>query len=361
MTVWDWMRDFEEQARLAGDLDRLNLARLHGAAYSHRQSDPDRMLALLGEGRRQAVHLNEPWWILFFDHWVLETNIYYRDDYRAVIDLGVRLTLELRKPAFSRHPLRFSVYCNLVAAYLCVDPRGYESAIREALVYLGTLTPPDTGDAYLLQARRHWFAYELGHYDEAQRLALEELAMADADPDRHTARHHEVDSYKALCWVCFRRGDWTALAGYALAGEDRARDLGYRYERSLFLLWRGLLAAREGRHEEGQRLCRQGTTLMSRLGQPPGESYYDALAALHELSEDWQAAWQVRQGELATCQGKGQLAYEVQVYLKRLRLLVKLGQPLADEVKAAEAAIARLRRPDWYVEQLKRVLANDGY
>ena len=76
----------------------------------------------------------------------------------------------------------------------------------------------------MLQARRHWFAYEIGEYEEAERLALEELNMADGDPDRHTARHHEVDTYKALCWIAFRRNDWGKLIGWARGGEERARS-----------------------------------------------------------------------------------------------------------------------------------------
>src|SRR5437879_11182497 len=115
----------------------------------------------------------------------------------------------------------------------------------------------------------------MGQLDEALRLALEELAMCDGDEDAHTARHHEVDTYKALCWVAYRQRDWAALAGYAAAGEERAREIGYRYELSLFLLWRALCARRDGGAEEARRLCRQGTSTMARLGQPPGESYFD--------------------------------------------------------------------------------------
>src|SRR5205823_5605268 len=103
-----------------------------------------------------AQLLSEPWWVLFFDHWKVEALIYYKEDYRAVIDLAVQATLELRKPGFEQYPLRFGVYCNLVAAYLCVDPRGHAGAIREALGYLSGLVSADGSDRYLLQARRHW-------------------------------------------------------------------------------------------------------------------------------------------------------------------------------------------------------------
>jgi hypothetical protein len=360
MTIWAWIHDFEMQARARGDEERVRLALLHGEAYGHRQNDPDRMLGMLEEGRRLALWLREPWWVLFYDHWKLETLIYYKDDYREVVELAVKATLDLRKPIFDGYPLRFGIWCNLVAAYLCVDPRGYAAAIQEALDYLQTQVPAEGGDRYLLQARRHWFAYEMGRLEQANALALEELAMADGDADRHTARHHEVDTHKALCWIAFRRGDWAGLAGYAAAGEERARSIGYRYELALFLLWQALCARREGREEQAKRFSRQGTAQMARLGQPPGESYYDALATFHEMGESAEKAWEVRQRELETTLGKGQLAYECLVRLKRTRLLKKMGQPVEDEVEAVRQTAARLRVPEWYLGELERVLKGES-
>jgi hypothetical protein len=362
MNIWTWIHDFEMEAQASGDRERVRLATLHGEAYSHRQSDPDRMLALLEEGRRLALRLHEPWWVLFYEHWKLETLIYYKDDYREVIDLAVRATLELRKPIFESYPLRFGIWCNLVAAYLCVEPHGYIPAIREALAYLQTQVPAEGGDRYLLQARRHWFAYEIGELEEAHALALEELAMADSDLDRLTARHHEVDTYKALCWIAFRRGDWATLAEYASTGEERARSMprDYRYELALFVMWQALCARRDGYQEQARRLARQGTAQMARLGQPPGESYYDALATFHEMGENSEEAWQVRQRELETTVGKGQLAYGCLVRLKRVRLLRKLGRPIEAEVEAVHEAMTRLRAPGWYREELDRVLRGES-
>jgi hypothetical protein len=357
MTIWDWIHEFERQAAASGDRERLRLARLHSEAYSYRQSDPDRMMSILETGRALARTLNEPWWVLFFEHWSLETLIYYKDDYREVIERGVKATLELRKPMYENYPLRFGIWCNLVAAYLCVDPRGYASAIREALDYLQTQVPPEGGDRYLLQARRHWFAYEMGELEAAQQLALEELAMADSDPEAHTARHHEVDTYKALCWIAYRRRDYSALLQWAAAGEQLAREITYRYELALFLLWRALCTRRAGDETTARRLCRSGTAAMARLGQPPGESYFDALAAYHEQGGELSAAWQVRQRELETSLGKGQFAYECLVRLKRVRLLVRMGAAADEEVAAVRQAATRLREPSWYLSELERVLA----
>jgi hypothetical protein len=356
MTIWDWIDEFAERAMDNDDEQRYRLANIHHLAYEHRQTDPDRMMAMLEEGRRLALTLREPWWVLFFEHWKLETLIYYKDDYRQVIDLAVAQTLELRKPVFEQYPLRFGIYCNLVAAYLCVDARGYAKAIREAMDYMLTMEPEESGDRYLLLARRHWFAYELGEYDESHRLALEELAMADSDSDRHSAQHHEVDTYKALCWIAYRRNDWQGLESYATTGEERARAIHYRYELALFLLWRAVVVRRQGDKELAKRLFRQGKSRMSRLGQAPGESYYDALAAYHELGEDWRAIWEVRQEELDTCLNKGQFAYVCSVHLKRLRLLRRMGLPTDEEVAIVRETAKKLRAPAWYLGEMETIL-----
>jgi hypothetical protein len=153
MNVWDWVNDFEAQALAQGDKQRLRLVQLHPEAYSQRHSDPDRMLALCEEGQRLARTLREPWWVLFFEHWAIETLIYYKEDYRTLLDRVVRTTLESRKPVNEQHPLRFHIYCNFVAAYLCIDPRGYGEKVREALAYLESIVPLEGESKFLLLAR----------------------------------------------------------------------------------------------------------------------------------------------------------------------------------------------------------------
>lgn len=360
MNVWDWIREFEWQARSRGDDRRARLTHYHPEAFQYRHTEPDRMLALLEEGRRLGRSLGEPWWVLFFDHWRVETLIYYKEDYTSLLDLAVQATLELRKPPLEQHPLRFAIYCNLVAAYLCIDPRGYVSAIQQALDYLHKEVPAEGEEKYLLIARRHWFAYELGRLEEANRLALEELALTDADPDRWIALHHSVDTYKTLCRIAHRRDDWSALMGYARAGEEVARNQGtkYPYELAAFLLAQALWSRHEGREEEAKRLYRRATAQMGRLGKAGDSSYYDALCAYHELGGQLTHALRARDRELEEIRGKGQLAYECECRLKRCRLVRKMGLPLEEEAQAVRIAMKRLREPSWYQTELDRVLAS---
>ncbi len=352
MTIWDWIHEQRSRAEASGDREGLRLCRLHADAYELRQDDPARMMEMLDEGRRIAQRRREPWWAAFFEHWQIETLIYYLEDYREVVERAVKLTLEVRRPAFDGFPLRFGVWCNLVAAYLCVDARGHAAAIREALAYLRTVTPDEGGDAYLLMARRHWFAYEMGDYAEAERLARQELAMCQGDDDRNLGMHHEVDTHKALCWIAFRTGDVAMLDTHARAGEELARRLGYSYEQALCTLWRAVCAIQAGDEHQARPLFRQGVARMGRLGQPPGESYFDAVARYHELAGDPEAEWATREAELAAMRGKGQSAYETMVRIKRVRLLRRLGRPWRAEEDEARAAAGKLRDPAWHLREL---------
>src|SRR5262245_54254759 len=109
-SVWDWVAEYEASARAAGDEARVRLTQIHPLAYQYRETDPDRALALFEEGRRQAVALDEPWWVLFFDHWRCTARMHFQRDFRGVLDLAVALALEARKPAYEQHPLRLAAF-----------------------------------------------------------------------------------------------------------------------------------------------------------------------------------------------------------------------------------------------------------
>jgi len=316
------------------------------------------MLAVLDEGRLLARRLGEPWWALFFDFWRTEAVLHYLRDYRGLLDQALRVALEMRKPAFEQHPLRFASNGHLVGAYLYIDARGYGAEIAEALAWLGRELPEVREEGYVLQARKASFAEAMGRPDEALALAHEGLALTEGDPNTWNALHHRCGWHATLCRLHFLRGDWPALAETASAGEELARRRQGRKQLALFLLCRALTARREHRDDqEATRLFRAATAQAGRLGSPPGEPYFDALAAFHELAGELVACWGVRQQELATIGGRGLLAAEADLRIKRVRLLARLGRALDDELAAARAAIARLRAPAYYLDRLAAVAA----
>jgi hypothetical protein len=346
MTDRDWFTRFEAEARASGDRDRLRLLELVWSADAVRETQPDRMLALLDEGRRLAGRLGEPWWELFYDDRRAGALMKYKGDARAGLELAVRNALEARKPIYDLFPWRFRVYDHLVVGYLNTDPVGYADEVREALAYLEREVPADGSPRYLVLARRRWLAGEMGRHDEAEALARRALAMAEGDPDQLTARSHAVFCYSHLCEIAWQRGDDEALRGDAAVGEELARGAGHRLELAEFLTWQALLARRAGREQAAARLCRHGARLVAALGMPPDHIYFDALCAYHEEAGELAEAAAARRRELALLAGKGRWAAEVRCRLRLGRLLARLGRLTRADREAAREAVERLRRPE---------------
>lgn len=360
MTDRDWFGQFEADASARGDRDRLRLLELVRAADGHRETNPDLMLSLLDEGRQLARRLREPWWELFYDDRRAGALMKYKGDARAGLELAVRNALEARKPQYEQFPWRFRIYDHLVVGYLNTDPVGYADEVREALAYLERDLPPDGSPKYLVLARRRWLAGELGRSDEAEALARRALALAEADPDTVTARSHAVFCFSHLCEIAWRRRDADALRDLAGVGEGLARQAGHQLELAEFQMWQALLARLDGDEEKARRLHRLATRRVARLGMPPDHIFFDAACAYHEQAgggAELDDALATRRREVAGLAGKGRWAAEARSRLRLCRLLRRAGRLAPDEVEAARAAIARLRRPGPLLADLAAVVA----
>jgi hypothetical protein len=355
MTDRDWFGHFEALARVRGDGERLRLVQLAYEADLFRETNPDRMLALIDEGRHLARRLDEPWWALFYDDRRAGALMKYKGDALAGLELAVRNALEARKPCYEQFPWRFRVHDHLVVAYLNTDPAGYAGEIREALDWLGRDVPAEGSPRYLLLARRRWLASELGLAGEAESLARQALELAEDDPDQLIARSHAVFCYSHLCELAWQRRDWEGLAGLAAAGEELARQVGHQLELAEFHMWQALLARRAGDEESARRRWRQATRRVAQLGMPPDHIYFDAVCAYHEHGGEGPLALAARGRELELLAGKGRWAAEVRCRTERCALLVRLGRPPAAELALARAAAGRLRRPEAALARLARI------
>ena len=353
MDVWTWVNHYREEARRAGDAERVRMTLIQREAYAYREMEPPRMMAMLQEGRALAQRLREPWWVLFFEFWRTEAIIHYLGDFTPLLDQAVATALEARKPLYDQHPLRFAIYGHLTAAYLYIDPRGYQQEIETALADLEKMLPDIVEERYIFLGRRCTLAEELGRLDEAVAINDRSLALLDGYPN---PLHHQIGYHATACRLHQRRGDWTALAACATTGEALARRKPAKRALAKFLLWRALWSRHEGDEEQARRLWRSATAQMARLGAPPGESYYDALCAYHELGGNLAGALKVRNRHLAELQGKGMLSTECDAHIKRCRLLATMGRLGAADLAAARAAAMRLRAPAHYLEQIENVV-----
>jgi hypothetical protein len=355
MSVWDWIIAFNNEAEDNGDRDRLRLLQIHEDASRFAKTDPDVMLGLLAEGKALAQQLEEPWWVLFFDHWRLQALLHFKYDYREVMDLAVQATLEARKPQYAELPQRVCLHEDLIYAYVGTDPEGHAERIGQALEYMGQHVGPDLDCRFCVQGCRAQFALQRGRLDEAQAAALQMLAMTDAEPGRATADHYALDAFADLCAVAFERSDWDALQEWAAAGEETARRRDKQLELAKFLAWRALLERRAGNEDTARRLFRAAVSRSARLKAVPGESYYDALCAYHEQCGEPGAALTVRDQELKVIGGKGRLTHETRSRLKRCRLLARMGLPMVDDLRAVGEVAAKLRHPEKYTAEIDRL------
>jgi hypothetical protein len=355
MGVWDWVVEFNAGADERGDRDRQRLLQLYETAVKYAKTDPDVMLGLLGEGRALAQRLDEPWWVLFFDHWRLQALLHFKSDYREVRDLAVQATLEARKPDYAQLPQRVCLHEDLIYAHVGTDPEGHADRIEQALEYMQGEVGPDLECRYCVQTCCTQFALQRGRLDEAEAAGLRVLAMTDAEPDRGTADHYAADAYCDLCAVAFARGDFAALREWAAAGEEAARRRDKPLELARFLAWRALLERRAGREDVAQRLYRAAASRVARLKAVPAGSYYDALCAFHEHAGELEQALRVRDAELARIVGKGRLDHEARCRVERCRLLAQLGRPLESELAQAREAAGKLKYPQKYLDELKEM------
>jgi hypothetical protein len=355
MSVWDWIIEFNNQAEAKGDRDRLRLLQTYENASRFAKTDPDVMLGLLAEGKALAQQLDEPWWVLFFDHWRLQALLHFKYDYREVMDIAVQATLEARKPQYAELPQRVCLHEDLIYAYVGTDPEGHADRITQALEYMRQQVGPELDCRFCVQGCCAQFALQRRRLDEAQAASLQMLAMTDAERNRATADHYALDAYADLCAIALERGDWDALKEWAGAGEETARRRDKQLELAKFLAWRAVLERRAGNEDAARRLLRGATSRAARLKAVPGEPYYDALCAYHEQGGEPGAALTVRDQELTAVAGKGRLTHEVRCRLKRCRLLAEMGLPLEDDLRAAREAAARLRHPEKYVEEIDRL------
>jgi hypothetical protein len=352
MSHWDWVVAFQRDAIQKGDEQRMKLCQLHGDAYEFRETNPDRSLALYQEGAQLAKLLGEPWWELFYGDWIVTGMLFFKRDFRTVLDVAVKNTLELRKPLFDNFPQRYSIQRNLIASYVGIDPVGYADDIQKALADLEAEIPEGYEDRYLVLGSRREFCIEMGWLDKAEETSMHALRLCDADKSRSTGEHHSIFNYSGLCEVAGRRGDWKALAQYTVEGERVARRCELFMELCEFLVWQAVVARQSGDDEKGRYLFRRASSRVSRLKMPPDRNYFDAVAVYHNLVGELEEELELRQKELKSILGMGRLAYEARLRIQIAALLHRLGQPTDEALTAAREAVKLLRAPERYLEEI---------
>jgi hypothetical protein len=352
MSIWDWVREYREQALDDGDDDRLRMTLLLSQA-SPFERDPDRALQLLEEGRTLARALGEQRWVLFFTHWRLQVLFYYKGDYSGVLEEAIQATVNVSKPSFADFPQRVCLQEDLITACLKVDPLGYHDQIEQSLAYMQKEVAEDMECRYCVLNCRSEFEFACGRYDTAQEAAMQGVSMAEDEGDRHQI----ANGYLNACIAAFAAGDFDSLTVWATAGEEAARQIDRKQYLLQFLMWQAVICQRSGDANAARALVRSAASLVMRLPTPPDEAYYAALCAYLLLVDGPEKALMARDRELEGIAGKNQLDRECRVLIERCRLLTQLGRRTAADLETARTAARKMRKPEKYLADIDQIAA----
>lgn len=330
MDIHGWVSDFAGRAVEARDRERYQLVALTGEALPLVSRDPDRALALLEQGRALAEGLGEPWFVRFYEHWMIQALLFHKRDPRAALPLAVGAVAATSAPEFAGFPQRVCLREDLIFSFLSRDPLGHAPQIEEAVEYMRTEIPPDSPCLHCFQEIRTAYPLAAGRLEEAERAALEAVKLAWPASDYH----HVLIAFTSLCQVAYRRADWPKLAHWSGMGETfDGRGVGVPYVDEL-LMWQAAATRRQGDPQVARRQYRRARGRTRGLPSTPTAGFFDALFAYHEGDPDPRPALAVCGLEMGGLTERGEVMRECRV---RLRLLSLRGEATAEEETAVRA------------------------
>ncbi|HVO41650.1 MAG TPA: hypothetical protein VMT34_03450 [Aggregatilineales bacterium] len=347
-----WLLDFEQHARRAGDHQRLHMMRIYRGCWHLFETDPDQAQARLTQARDLAASLHEDCWRIFFDHWLVDFYLYYRIDVAKALDIVVRIASEVRK--HPRCPARGRVIRHLINAYLESDPVGYSTEITGALDYLEAEVALDQDTWRAIPDQRADLLVALECLPEALDQELNSLDRSQGSDFRlmHVCR--------TLCKICFGLGRPEEVLDYAVLGENNARQAPNAGRvLAALLLWQAYYHRHQGDTAAASSLYQQAMNTIARQRTSLLDRYFDPLCAYLEADGSLDAAIRARTLELTN----GSLAHsphrESMARLKRCRLLALAGTLTAAELEAARVVSTRLKDPSRYLAGLDRIATGD--
>lgn len=350
--LWDWFYQYEVVNR--SDPLRGKLPQLYNLARQKFENASEEALMLLTQGRDLAEKHDEPCWQLFFNYWISEIYIYYKDDQALGLDLAVRNAVEARKPQYSACPVRARVLRALIDAYATSDPISYSDQILENLDYLEQNVALDIDTWRLIESRRATLALEFNNLDEAQGAALHYMERSDNNEFRLRG------AYDMLCEIAYRRGNIEEALKHAQAGETVSRRV-HNSRRIIitFVLWQAVCQRKLGNEAEAQRLYNTAI-LRATSGEGKITCYAQNLVCeYHEIGGEFEQALQWRSEQINQVISTHNPHLECECRRKLCRLRALMGLPFEEELAAAHEAANRLLKPDYFIAKLHRIVQGD--
>ncbi|HSH05479.1 MAG TPA: hypothetical protein VLL52_23385 [Anaerolineae bacterium] len=349
MSVWTWVLNYRTQAILEQDKAKWNLFQLAALdALDEKKTNPEQAIAMLEQARSMAEEMNESWWVLFCDHWIIQTRLHSQRDYRTAQKLAIQAAVETRKPEYANFPQRICLHEDLLATYIHTDPQGYTPMIHKAFDYMKQEITPSVECYLCFHGLQISFALRQENWLLAQQHANRLLAICETNPS--AGPYHACSAYADLCEINYRLGHLDQIPPLTTIGIEQARKLDRDELLLLFNLWQAVADRHAGNETSATNHYTQAQHQQERLtGMLPSGSYYFAAQAYHELGQEWAAALTLRQQQYAEIKGKGQTIVEYKCARAQYHLLQKLGQPTTDILTEIQTIANRFKDPTPYL------------
>ena len=342
---WDWIGQYAFAAAQSGDARALQLCQFSARAEDVPNSDPAAKLAFYQAGRDLARAMKEPWWEMFYQHWVIETLLHKQSRPHEALALAARAAVEIRKPVYDAFPQRGALQLNLISCYLAIDPIGYESELRAAFAPLGeTCAPWSELRAYHAQQWGHF----LNNIDDAGAL---QAAWNYLDLAQQTQEDWDLKcALLLLCgvlWKFDRAAARASLDEFAVLAQELARENGEWDDIATTQMWRALAARWNGDEAEAAALYARAWQAQKRAPPPRNDVHFAALA-FHRAGGETALELGVCRREIAILERHNLLFEEVQRRFRGCELGRELGRDFASELALVREKAAALKsRPYW--------------
>ncbi|MCU0499314.1 MAG: hypothetical protein MUF87_18325 [Anaerolineae bacterium] len=353
MDLLAWFEDYLQRVEREGDQQRLQLFNTLRETFSYAEQDPQRALQVLQHSKQAALDLGEDCLALVFDTALCEVYLMGLMDVRAMLALATHATVEARKAIYDHCPARQYIYTRMVNAFFYTDPVGYADEILETFAFVEREYAQERTLIQEVLLRRALLNAILGQLDTARDQALQALAYTENDPDL------ERDTCLVIADVMRRRGDYQEGLVYSQLCADHARATQmYRtYLEQLAL--QALLYRLSGAESEAQTQWGLFTVFVKLLQLDP---YFTTLAILSEYYEvggELDRALDYNRQALAQAEKSGCYYAITELWIDQARLLGKADMPNREELNAARASLAVLRKPAFYQVKIERVESGD--
>lgn len=352
--VWAWIRDYASDAMERRDGPRVELVQRVWAALQQTRSQPDKAMETFRQAHELANGMDEPWWMMFCEHWTLQTLLFRKRDFSQSLPLALNAVEKARAPIFQDFPQRICLQEDLISALQGIDPLGHAPRIAEALAAMEADVSPQSACYHCLLGLRTEHLRDTGRLAEARANALTASKKAALASDYH----HVAEAYASLCQIAFLENDWVNLRQWSRAGEmfdGRKTDVGCIAE---LRMWQAAALRREGDSTEAYTECRIARSRSRSASMVPTAGFFDAWSALYEVVGDFRRALRVRDRELALLAGGGQTYLECECHLKRARLLIALKMPWGEEAAEVERLSGLLLDPSAVRAELEDLRRN---